>query len=311
MGLDVNGTQFILYAKTLDVDFTRTAMIGRQSLNLLPSDLRHNLVKFGFSFDDALIERIFTENHRYADAFFRSLGAKDVHSFDASDYEGATHIHDLNQNIPEQFKQQYSVIVDGGSLEHVFNFPVAIKNCMEMVQVGGYYLGITPANNFMGHGFYQFSPELFYSVFTSENGYELVRLIAFEDRPRAEWYLVKSPASVKRRVTLTNSRPVYLLVMAKRIGDIEPLQTVPQQSDYLRTWNQQQEVGGGDSAEEMQRMAKCNVLLSTALRMTPKSIKGIAKQLLRRNAVFDPTFFQPLARTDGLPSSDKVLQSIS
>src|SRR5262249_7595053 len=130
MGLDVNGTQFILYAKTLGVDFTRTALIGRQRLHLSPSDLKDNLVKFSFSFDEMIIKRIFTADNGYAEEFFRSLGAKDVHSFDNSNYEGATHVHDLNKNIPEQYKQQYSVVCDGGSLEHIFNFPMAIKNCM-------------------------------------------------------------------------------------------------------------------------------------------------------------------------------------
>jgi hypothetical protein len=32
---------------------------------------------------------------------------------------------------------------------------------------------VTPANNQMGHGFYQFSPELFFRVFSQENGYLL------------------------------------------------------------------------------------------------------------------------------------------
>lgn len=310
MGLDVNGTQAIMYAKTLGVDFSRTAMIGRQGLSLSPSDLRKNLEKFCFSFDEMFIEQIFKERTPYAEEFFQFLGAKDVHSFDNSDYEGATHIHNMNMLIPEQYKQQYSVVCDIGSLEHIFNFPVAIKNCMELVEVGGYFISITPANNFMGHGFYQFSPELFYSTFTSENGYKLVRLIAFEDRPKAKWYSVNSPASVKGRITLTNSRPVYLLVIAKRIEKVVPFQSMPQQSDYISAWNSPSDDEAKLTIDENAKkfhpyFGKVGMLLAIVLRYTPQLIKRIVKLQL---GGFNPRFFKPIKRSDGVKSLGKAFQ---
>jgi hypothetical protein len=138
--------------------------------------------------------------------------------FGLSPYEGATHLHDLNQPVDDALRCAYSAVVDGGSLEHIFNFPVAIRNCMEMVRVGGHFLAISPANNFMGHGFYQFSPELFYNVFSRDNGYEVVRLLICEVRRGARWYVVRDPGAVRKRVTLTNSVPVHLLVVARRTG---------------------------------------------------------------------------------------------
>ena len=54
----------------------------------------------------------------------------------------------------------------------IFNFPVAIRNLMRMAKVGGQVFLTTPANNFCGHGFYQFSPELAYRIFALENGFE-------------------------------------------------------------------------------------------------------------------------------------------
>lgn len=312
MGLDINGTQFVLYAKTLGVDFVRTATIGRQGLHLSPSDLKANLLKFGFfSFDDKSVERIITENNHYAEGLFRSIGSEEVHSLDCSDYEGATYVHDMNTPIPGNLKRQYSVVLDGGSLEHIFNFPVAIKNCMEMVRVGGHYLAITPANNFMGHGFYQFSPELFFGIFSPSNGYELNRLIAFEDNPNSEWYLVKKTASVKSRITLINSRPVYLLVVAKRIEDIEPFRTMPQQSDYTAVWNMNDADGDAVLRKRGHIEKKRSILRAIARRYIPRSIKRIAKLLLRRsqqNLGFDPRFFIPLVRTESAASPCKTLQ---
>ena len=193
MGLDVNGVRSLLYARTLNVDFSRTAMIGRQCLHLTKADMRGSLQHFGYSVGPEQIDSIFSNS--YAEPFLSFLGSRDVHSFDYSPYEGATRIHDMNVAVPTDLKGQYSVVLDSGSLEHVFNVPVAIKNCMEMLHVGGHYVAITPTNNFLGHGFYQFSPELFFSVFTPENGFDLVSVVAFEDRPDATWYPSRTPRS--------------------------------------------------------------------------------------------------------------------
>jgi hypothetical protein len=170
VGLDNNGIRFLLYAKRLGVDFNRSAMIGRQALFMSRRELRRSLSEFGFRCDQQTISRVLNDSDRYAEAFLRFLGAEVVDSFDKSDYEGATCIHDMNEEIPHSFHGKYSMVLDGGSLEHVFNFPVALRNCMRMVEARGHYLAITPTNNFVGHGFYQFSPELFFGVFSKETG---------------------------------------------------------------------------------------------------------------------------------------------
>jgi hypothetical protein len=177
------------------------------------------------------------EQDRYAEPFFALLGASDTVSIDASSYEGASIVHDMNMPIGENLKDAFSVVIDGGSLEHIFNFPVAIRNCMEMVQIGGHYLGITPANNFMGHGFYQFSPELYYRIFSKENGFAVERIIIFESVTNAQWLQVVDPDSIKKRVELINSKPTYLLVHARKIENRPVFAHPPQQSDYVHTWN--------------------------------------------------------------------------
>src|SRR5437762_1698072 len=96
MGLSVNGVRFLLYAKKVGVDFSRPALIGRQYLHLKPAELEASLVQFGFSYDPATITRVFAGGG-YAEEFFRCLGAREIHSFDYSDYEKATHVHDLNK----------------------------------------------------------------------------------------------------------------------------------------------------------------------------------------------------------------------
>lgn len=311
MGLDINGTRFLLYCRTLDVDFARTAMIGRQGLHLSRRDLKHVFESFGYEIDVRQIDSIFNQTNGYAEHLLTCLGAKEVDSFDISGYEGATHVHDMNRVVPDRVKEQYTMVLDGGSLEHVFNFPVAIKNCMEMLRVGGHYLAITPANNFLGHGFYQFSPELYFSVFARENGFELTRVIAFEDRPSARWYSVKSPLEVRGRVTLTNSVPLYLLVVARKLAHTPVFETAPQQSDYLPIWRNKSTGSDGDPQSILTPIAK-----QTGLEFVERKIRApvrrLIRSILRRSySGFDPRFFRPMDPTAGREPPNKSFQRTS
>lgn len=306
MGLDINGTRFLLYCRTLDVDFARTAMVGRQGLHLSKRNLKGVFESFGFKVDDRQINSIFNQTDGYAEHLLTCLGAKEVHSFDKSGYEGATHLHDMNRELPDRFKEQYTTVLDGGSLEHIFNFHVAIKNCMEMVSVGGHYLAITPANNFLGHGFYQFSPELYFSIFTRENGFELTSVIAFEDWPDARWYSVKSPLEVRGRVTLINSAPVYLLVVARKLAHTRVFETTPQQSDYLATWREESTCSNGAPKSTPPATAKLVARLDFVKQRVPAPVKRLIRRVLGRSySGFDPRFFRPMDPTAGRGSPNK------
>jgi SAM-dependent methyltransferase len=91
----------------------------------------------------------------YADPLFEALGATQVDALDNSDFEGAKFIHDFSEPIPSEWKEQFDVVFDGGTLEHVFNFPAALRNAMELLRPGGRLFIHTCANNLCGHGFYQ------------------------------------------------------------------------------------------------------------------------------------------------------------
>lgn len=255
MGLDLNGVRFLLYSQKLGVDFSQTAMLGRQSLDLSRYELMRTLNLYGYPTDSKLSTSLITENDGYAEALLAHIGAKTIHSYDISPYENATHIHDMNMEISADLSGQYSVVLDGGSLEHVFNFPIAVKNCMEMLKIGGHFLGITPANNFMGHGLYQFSPELYYNIFNQENGFDLLKIIAFEDKPGATWYLVKDPKEVRSRVQVINGHPIYLLIIARKLDEVSIFKASPQQSDYVTAWSRQENKTGSKNSLDRSRLA--------------------------------------------------------
>lgn len=295
MGLDINGTRFICYAKNAGADYSQTATIGRHGLHLKPTELKNNLNEFGYACDANLVDSIFNDNNGYAEKLFRYLGADIVESFDNSSYERATHIYDMNKVIPDTFKERYSVVFDGGSLEHIFNFPVAIKNCMEMIKVGGHYLGVTPMNNLVGHGFYQFSPELYFSVFTEENGYEILDVIAYETH-RKKWFSVKSPQSVGGRVSLANSNPTYLLIIAKRIERKTIFESAPQQSDYVAAWKQEKSAPSTENNSNARISNSIKYNFSRNIKRLIKNIRRTISKITGRRhySGFSPDYFVPV-----------------
>ena len=107
---------------------------------------------------------------------------------------------------------------------------------MQMVQLGGHLISITNVNNLAGHGFYQFSPELFYRVLSENNGFTITRLLVTETSS-PHWYDVMDPVDARGRVQLRTFRPTYLCVVARRTA-IKPIFAVaPQQSDYVAQWH--------------------------------------------------------------------------
>ncbi len=225
MGIDKDVAKFLLSARERKVNFGKTLMLGNQSFQFFNSDYKVLNDAFNLqNFDDV----------KTATDFFQFLGAKEISSMDISDYESAAILHDLNQPIGDELKEKFTFVLDGGTLEHIFNFPTALANTMKMVEIGGHLVIITGGNNFLGHGFYQFSPELFYRVLSEENGFNIKRIIAAE--VRGNWYEVADPKKIKGRVELINDKQTYLMVLAEKIADKPLFAKTPQQSDYVEMW---------------------------------------------------------------------------
>lgn len=255
MGLSVDSTRFTVQARQAGVSFRHTLALGQQHMMVGPERIESLLREHGAwppaTGEAACRAALRGNGWRFAE-FMRALGAERVDALDASTYEGAALVHDLNQPIPPELESLYDVVVDGGTLEHVFNFPVAIANCIRMLKPGGHLLLFMPANNNCGHGFYQFSPELLYRVLSPENGCEVRRMVMLEEGAMISslfgvkypfcfagpWHEVNDPAAIRQRVNLINALPTALLVLARRNSVVTPFQTTPQQSDYVPQWVQ-------------------------------------------------------------------------
>lgn len=243
MGLDINAVQFLIAARQEGIEFGDVLTIGRQDLNVYPAKMREQLGKHGFPTEAFAPE---AKDTGFAEPAFKALGAKKVASLDVSDFEGAEVVHDLNKPLPEAFKERFDLVYDGGTLEHVFNFPVALQSCMEMVRSGGTLFIHTVANNYCGHGFYQFSPELFFRVFSETNGFQLERMIAHRVGPYGRWFEVSDPNAIQSRVDVITLAPLQLLIRARRTRVVPIFAEAPQQSDYTPRWK---EGAGGAAAD--------------------------------------------------------------
>jgi len=161
-----------------------------------------------------------------------------------------------------------------------------------MLKVGGQMFLKSPANNLCGHGFYQFSPELMFRVFSIENGFTLGRVIVLEttfpteETAYRDAYEVTDPKRAQARVGLTSGKPALLLVEATKVADVVPFATPPLQSDYVSAWNR-------GPAERAQTGA-----LRRLYAKLPASVQARLRgyRQLRRNALSNEQFYRKLPR---------------
>jgi SAM-dependent methyltransferase len=258
MGIINETARFLCEARAAGVSFRKTLMLGRQNFYVDGGTLE-TLAR------ELDVSTTLSEDHAaYSEDFFRRfLMAEEISSLDYSDYQGAGITHDMNLPVPADLEQRYDAIVDGGTLEHVFNFPVAISNCMRMLRTGARLFIFTPANNQMGHGFYQFGPELFFRTLSPENGFEVERMVAVEFAymesecgSLKRQYEVKDPDAAGERVTLRNAHPVGLMIQAKKnVHKSRIFERYPQQSDYRKVWATSADGAPGDALERPMSLA--------------------------------------------------------
>lgn len=133
-------------------------------------DCKKIILSEGFNFTND--KRSFT-NFVHQKTMFECLGfdANNVFSLDYSDYENANILHDLNIPIKNHNKK-FSVIIDSGSIEHIFSVNQAIKNLIYLNKPNGLIIHLSPIC-MINHGYYNFNHELFEDVY-SLNNYKII-----------------------------------------------------------------------------------------------------------------------------------------
>lgn len=269
MALDFKGAALVAFARQQGMPMKSVLTLGRLDSVITDEWNRHLGSTYG-----ADLSGLDFRVEPYAEPFFKRLGAERVESLDHSPYQGCSIVHDLNEPLPsDPNREGYDLVFDGGTLEHVFNFPNAIANCMSLVKVGGHFMASAPANQWLGHGFYQFSPELFFRVLSPENGFETVRvfLAEFACQSGRTWRVI-DPLESGVRTLLDSKNEMVVLVWAKKIADVKPFATWPKQSDYSARW-QSDSIEPSHVSPSTRRKGVLRGLRSAIVSRVPMSIR--------------------------------------
>lgn len=219
--------------------------IGRQRLYVAESSIK-----------DAFALAHEYKNDAYCDQLLLDrFGASKVDSVDFSGYEGASVIHDMNLPLPERLTGRYDTVIDGGCLEHIFNVPQALLNCSAFCKPGAQILHMVPANNCCGHGFWQFSPELFFSVYSEKNGYSETEVFLADLSKPAKWFRVKPPVC-RERVNVHSASQAYVLVRTV-LKEGRFSHAGVQQSDYVLEWEDGADPSAHSVPSSRERVTRC------------------------------------------------------
>jgi SAM-dependent methyltransferase len=208
--------------------------LGRQNFNISDDGAlaRQVLARY----DSQAVLADLAKGDGYSETLLRYLGAATVVAMDISAFEGASVIQDLNEPVPDSLCDRFNFILDGGTLEHIFDFPRAILNVKRMLRPGGLFISINAANNQLFHGMYQFGPELFWRVFAPGSGFciDRMQLIGLTGNLPAPIDLV-DPNGVRPHEGPTQTA-MYLAVAVRRISNDAVSAGKVYQSDYAAAW---------------------------------------------------------------------------
>ena len=89
------------------------------------------------------------------------------------------------KTLPFQSTLRY--IVDGGSLEHIFDAATAFRISSTCAKSAGESCSL-PVNNLNGHGFWQFSSDLIHSLYCGRNGFSDTKVYYASNIDPRTWY---------------------------------------------------------------------------------------------------------------------------
>lgn len=234
MALEKFAAEMVMGLASRGEKLGEVAMLGRQHLDLSDACWAREVeARLDYRMQDIITER----DDQFAEPFFQRVGAASVDAIDFSPYQGANFIHDMNDPLPESLKGRFQLLHDGGTMEHVFHVPNYLANCMKLLKVGGFYVGVVPTDLWMGHGFYQFSPELMFRVFSEANGFRLRAHGLGVWGRKSRVFAIPDDAVWRGRMEPQLGDQTLLLIVAQKVADVEPFaKGWPQQSDYATRW---------------------------------------------------------------------------
>jgi hypothetical protein len=102
--------------------------------------------------------------------FYESIGFKKYIAIDVNTDKDAIAL-DLNLDLRKDYnyKEQYDLVTNNGTGEHIFNQYTVFKNVHDLCKEGGVMIHNLPYTGYIDHGFYSFQPNLFIALAYANN----------------------------------------------------------------------------------------------------------------------------------------------
>jgi len=253
MGIAKGAVAFLFELKKTTKFKGVICQLGKQTTYVTEGQFCDLGKSFGFTIDSSMFkyqDKALKQEMISDIDLFTGLGFDEVRSIDYSDFEDADYVLDLNKPIPEYLHNKFDAIYDGGTLEHVFNFPQSLKNIHNMLKPGGVIMHASPSHNHVDHGFYMFSPTVYHDYY-SANGYDVLRANIFEyeaAHDKCKWIVYKYTPGMLDPISHGGwgKKLLGIWFVAKKTSNAT-CDVVPQQSFYRRAWERAK---GAEQVEE-------------------------------------------------------------
>ena len=223
----------------------RILTLGRQDIAITMKDLRQLAQHVGLNLVPIdTVELSPRPVHAAAEwisdvTLFRALGFSDVVSLDASGFEGASFTFDLNSvSLPADLRGSFEWVLDPGTMEHVFSVPNVLRNIWSALECGGRAVHISPSSNWIDHGFYMYSPTLFYDFYVQNNWQiQTIQVVRHSQFPGSRWFVVDySPGCLMPRSSGGLDGHTYQTFCVAQKTEDATGDRVPQQGRYFEEW---------------------------------------------------------------------------
>jgi len=235
LGIARGAVSLLFELKSKHVLSGSVCQLGKQTIHVSKEQLSAAARKLGFGNIASNVPGKSVDDQ----ALFHALGYDTVESLDYSNFENATHILDFNNPIPDRFHGKYDLVFDGGTMEHIFNLPESLRNIHKMLKPGGLVIHASPSSNHVDHGFYMFSPTLFYDWYTISK-FDIVTSYIVEygmGNPNSRWVVYEYTPGCIDSFSFggLGSKRLGIWFVARKL-EKSICSAVPQQGSYLRVW---------------------------------------------------------------------------
>jgi hypothetical protein len=163
-----------------------------------------------------------------------------------------------------------------GTLEHVFHLPNVLKNIFNMLKVAGRVIHISPANNYLEHKIYCFSPCFFLGYYHA-NQFDIIRALLTRSHVNtvarkaefAECGFGSNVTKLLGRVGALDNRVYNIFFVAEKTIQSQ-YKVIQQQTRYNKVW---------EDASQCQRISSKDTNLLKKIYHLIARLPGVGKKI--------------------------------